>query len=266
MGVDGGSGPNGIWFPVARLRNGLAKVAAGLTPFGESVWPGVRNDLFLAHESIYRFFAGRVRGRRVLDAGCGAGYGSHALAVAGAASVQAVDIDKRNISYARRHFSHPAIRFDVADLDSFSAPPASFDLVVSSNVLEHLEDPEHFLATVAASLAAGGEVLVAIPPITFAGALAEHRRIQHHRSNLTVDQWLSLFQAQAWNVSIHAHRYLPDPSAPDFRSPYPSALEPAGFAFLPATRDALYADPPITALFILTRGAAQRPQREITAP
>src|SRR5262249_45035184 len=95
---------------IRRLRNGVAKVAAGLTPFGESVWPGVRNDLFVAHESIYAYFATFAQGRRVLDAGCGAGYGALALARAGARSVLAVDIDRRNIAYGRRHFAHPSIR------------------------------------------------------------------------------------------------------------------------------------------------------------
>src|SRR6266566_3430102 len=75
-----------------RALNGIRKVAAGLRPFSESVWPGVRNDLFVAHESIYRFFANDVRNRDVLDAGCGTGYGSHILARSGAKSVVGVDL------------------------------------------------------------------------------------------------------------------------------------------------------------------------------
>jgi SAM-dependent methyltransferase len=240
----------------ARLRNGLAKIAAGLTPFGESVWPGVRNDLFLAHASIYRFFASEAVSQRVLDAGCGAGYGAHELALSGARSVQAVDIDARNIRYARRHFAHPAITFAVADLAALTLPAGSLDLVVSSNVLEHLEDPARFLSIMGAALVAGGRALIAVPPITFPGAAEEHRRIHYHRSNLTVDQWLSLFSDHGWQVAIYAHRYPRDPAAPNFRSPHPSRLDPDGFAFMPADRDTVYADPPITAVFSLSRRAA----------
>ncbi len=50
-----------------RILNGLRKVTAGLRPFGESVWPGVRNDLFVAHESIYRFASPYARGANVLE-------------------------------------------------------------------------------------------------------------------------------------------------------------------------------------------------------
>src|SRR3989304_920486 len=50
---------------IQRLANGARKFLAGLTPHGENVWPGVQNDLFLAHLSIYRFFAGYAQGKRV---------------------------------------------------------------------------------------------------------------------------------------------------------------------------------------------------------
>lgn len=243
-------------YQLRRLRNGLAKVAAGLTPFGESVWPGVRNDLFVAHESIYRHFASLAPGKRILDAGCGSGYGSRILAEAGARSVLAVDIDARSIRYARRHFAHPALEFAVADCQALALAPSSFDLVVSSNMLEHLESPETFLSSVGGALSPGGLVVLAVPPITFAEALEQHHAIHYHRSNLTVDEWLALFVRLGWSVDVIAHRYPPDPSLPDFRSLADSGLRSEDFAFVPASRDVLYSDPPITAVFALTRGAA----------
>ena len=89
---------------LARAINPIRKVAAGLRPFSESVWPGVRNDLFVAHESIYRYFGERVRGLEVLDAGCGTGYGSRILAESGARHVVGIDLDRHDIRYARRHY------------------------------------------------------------------------------------------------------------------------------------------------------------------
>jgi len=244
-------------YSIQRLRNGVAKVLAGLTPFGESVWPGVRNDLFLAHESIYLFFAEHAAGKRVLDAGSGTGYGAYALAHAGALSVRAVDLDRRSIRYAQQHFAHPAISFQVADLERLNLPHESLDLVVSSNALEHLVDPGAFLVTARSALVAGGRALIAVPPITFAGAMSQHERIHYHRSNLSVDQWLELFAAQGWSqIELFAHRYAPDPALPDLASPRQSRLSPTGFTFAPATRDIVYSDPPITALFSLWRGAA----------
>jgi SAM-dependent methyltransferase len=231
----------------------VAKVAAGQTPFGESEWPGVRNDLFVAHESIYRFFATFAEGRRVLDAGCGAGYGALALARAGARSVLALDIDRRSVAFARRHFSHPAARFEVADLNALEIPAGSVDLVVSSNVLEHLTDPAAFVAEVHRALPSGGRAVLAVPPITSPQVLDEHRGIHFHRSNLTVDQWLGLVASPGWRgIELVAHRYRETP-LPHFASPFPSRLSPEAFTFEPASRDVLYADLPITAIFVLTR-------------
>lgn len=241
---------------IARIRNGVAKVAAGLTPFGESVWPGVRNDLFLAHESIYRYFATFADGRRVLDAGCGAGYGPFALAQAGARSVRALDIDRRSIAYGRRHYAHPAIEFAVADLDRLDLTEGSLDLVVSSNCLEHLNEPARFLGQVRKALSPGGLAVLAVPPITSPQLLEENRGIHFHRSNLTVDGWLGLVGSVGWNeVTVVAHRYTESP-LPDFNSPVRSRLSPHAFTFTSTTRDAVYSDVPITVVFVLSRGAA----------
>jgi 2-polyprenyl-3-methyl-5-hydroxy-6-metoxy-1,4-benzoquinol methylase len=110
-----------------RIVNGIRKAAAGLRPFNESVWPGVRNDLFVAHESIYHFAASFARGKRVLDAGCGTGYGSSVLGDV-AVSVIGVDIDARSVGYARRHFKRPGVSFEVMDLENIHFE-GSFDLV-----------------------------------------------------------------------------------------------------------------------------------------
>ena len=45
------------------------------------------------HHARYRFVASMVRGRRLLDAGCGVGWGSQILLDHGAASIDGVDID-----------------------------------------------------------------------------------------------------------------------------------------------------------------------------
>jgi len=239
-----------------RLRNGVAKVAAGLTPFGESVWPGVRNDLFLAHESIYRFFATFAAGRRVLDAGCGTGYGAFALAQAGARTVHAVDIDRRSIAYGRRHYAHRAIEFSVANLDEVDVPIASLDLVVSSNCLEHLNDPSRFLVKMRDALVPGGQAVVAVPPITSPLLLEANRAIHFHRSNLTVDEWLATLGSAGWrDVAVVAHRYRATPM-PDFRLPTPSRLIADAFTFEPATRDSIYSNLPITVIFVLSKQPA----------
>lgn len=240
-----------------RLRHAAGKLLAGVPVRGESVWPEADNDLFRAHASIYRFFCGSCAGRRVLDAGCGAGYGAAMLAEAGAAEVLAVDLEPRNVRYARRCSAHPKVRYETADLerlDRLELPDGSFDLVVSSNVLEHLERPERFLGEARRLLTPGGEMLLVMPPITSDG----HRRLNEanpfHRSNLTVDDWLALFADHGWTADLYRHTYE-GPGRLDFASPRPSRTRLEDFRFTPASRDEVYREGSLSGVYRLAPAA-----------
>lgn len=238
-----------------RIVNGLRKVAAGLRPFGESVWPGVRNDLFVAHESIYRFASRYAPGATVLDAGCGTGYGSRLLAEAGASRVLGVDIDPLSIAFARRRYRSSALEFQRANCQALTVPRAHFDLVFASNVLEHLEQPERFLSTAFETLRSGGHALFAVPPITSSETAALHRGIHYHRSNLTVAAWLALLSTPAWSVTTLAHLFVGPGAHPDFSSPFESGLSASAFSFSEVPLEHLQDVPAITAVFVASKPA-----------
>src|SRR3954468_20836377 len=69
------------------------------------------------HRGRYWWAAALARGKRVLDAGCGTGYGSNILAAAGAAAVAAVDVAEHVIADARKT-AHPGVVFECVDLAS----------------------------------------------------------------------------------------------------------------------------------------------------
>jgi 2-polyprenyl-3-methyl-5-hydroxy-6-metoxy-1,4-benzoquinol methylase len=233
---------------IQRVLNGIRKVAAGLRPFSESVWPGVRNDLFVAHESIYRFFASEVRNRDVLDAGCGTGYGSHILAEAGAKSVIGVDLDRRNIAFARKRYAAPNLAFAVADIEKLEFGADSFDLVVASNSVEHLHRPRAFLDELRRLLRPGGKALIAVPPIYTHADAQVHAGIHYHRSNLSVAEWAKLLGDTGFTASGFLHT-VRGTAEVDFTSHLPSRLSPEDFLFIPTTIDGLSSQVSITAVF-----------------
>jgi SAM-dependent methyltransferase len=245
----------GTAYRLASAWNSARKLAAGLTPHGESVWPGVRNDLFVAHESIYSFFSSFVAGKRVLDAACGTGYGSATMAAAGAVHVVGVDLDPRSLRYARRHFGRQKLEFRLADCERLEFAPGSFDLIVSSNTLEHLHHPEPFLAGAHRLLSVGGGLVVAVPPITDRRSLAEHHGIRYHRSNLSIDAWLTLFEASGWGAEAYRH-VVREGVTLDFSSPFESKVRAEEFEFPRSDRNGLYDRPTITAIFVLSAAAA----------
>lgn len=130
---------------------------------GERVIPGkVDTDLLNEHVARYAFAARMAGGRRVLDAGCGSGYGAAKLA-AGAREVLGIDISQEAVDYAREHYQAPNLRFERADCLGIPAADGSFDLVAAFEIIEHLSDWRAFLAEVRRVLAPAGEFIVSTP-------------------------------------------------------------------------------------------------------
>ena len=130
---------------------------------GERVIPGeVDVDLLNEHVARYAFASRLARGKRVLDAGCGAGYGSAELAAA-AESVVGVDRAPEAIEFARANYALPNLRFDEASCESLPYSDGSFDLVVAFEVIEHLENWRGLLSEARRVLSRGGQLVVSTP-------------------------------------------------------------------------------------------------------
>lgn len=130
---------------------------------GERLIPGeVDIDLLNEHMARYHFAVRLARGKRVLDAGCGAGYGSSALAEV-AESVTAVDIAAEAVEYARAHYPAGNLAFEQASCTALPFEDARFDLVVAFEVIEHLEQWRDFLAEARRVLAPSGQFIVSTP-------------------------------------------------------------------------------------------------------
>jgi 2-polyprenyl-3-methyl-5-hydroxy-6-metoxy-1,4-benzoquinol methylase len=95
---------------------------------------------FLNHCKFYVFTAQFVKDSVVADIGCGSGYGCAILKNAGAARVCGADISRPAISFAKSHYGDLA-RFSIqsiTDLNHYEDD--TFDVVISSEVLEHIKE------------------------------------------------------------------------------------------------------------------------------
>jgi SAM-dependent methyltransferase len=125
---------------------------------GERVIPGqVDQDLWAEHIARYAFAAQFAKGKRVLDAGCGTGYGAEDLARAGA-RVVAVDV-----AAAWPAASGQGPLYCRASVDALPFRDGSFDLVAAFEVIEHLRDWRAFLRETRRVLAPHGLLLVSTP-------------------------------------------------------------------------------------------------------
>lgn len=102
--------------------------------------------------NYHDFFITRIEdGERVLDVGCGYGAVARSIALARpAAQVTGVDYDKGRLQQARGSDNPPNLSFVEADATR-ALPPGPWDVVVLSNVLEHIADRVGFLQALIAN-------------------------------------------------------------------------------------------------------------------
>jgi ubiquinone/menaquinone biosynthesis C-methylase UbiE len=121
------------------------------------------NIIYDEHLVRYKLAAQLARGKRVLDIACGSGYGAKILAEAGAEKVTAIDRSPEAIEAAKQNYSHENIAYKTGDAEKIEAADDSFDLAVSFETIEHLENIEKYLAEIARVLSVQGIFLVSTP-------------------------------------------------------------------------------------------------------
>jgi SAM-dependent methyltransferase len=112
-----------------------------------------------SHQKLLRLADGA---HRVLDVGCSSGYLAERLQARGAAVV-GLEVDERAAAEARRFCE--SVR--VGDVETMDLPfePASFDVILCGDLIEHLRDPQAFLERVRPLLKADGRLVLSTPNV-----------------------------------------------------------------------------------------------------
>ncbi|HXH11895.1 MAG TPA: class I SAM-dependent methyltransferase [Alphaproteobacteria bacterium] len=97
-----------------------------------------------------------LRGRKVVDLGCGFGWFCRWARQQGAAHVLGIDVSERMLARARATGQDMAITYLRADLEHLQLPSESFDLVYSSLALHYIDRLNELLSGVHRSLLPGG--------------------------------------------------------------------------------------------------------------
>lgn len=123
--------------------------------------PGrVAPDLLNEHLGRYSFAETLVKGKSVLDAGCGVGYGSARLA---ALSDQVYALDNAAEAVCSGRAQYPQARFIQGDCSRLPFRDSALDTVVAFEVIEHLEDWQALIREAARVLRPAGMFLVSTP-------------------------------------------------------------------------------------------------------
>lgn len=114
------------------------------------------------HMRYHDFFADRITSSdAVLDVGCGIGAVARTVASKTGARVTGIDLNAESIAVARESYAAPGVSYQVGDVLQ-DIPAGDFNILILSNVLEHLPDRSKFLEKLVRSTGAG-RILVRVP-------------------------------------------------------------------------------------------------------
>ncbi len=114
----------------------------------------------LMHLGTYSFASKFIANKKVLDYGCGTGYGAHLFSKS-ASEVVAVDISEEAVEFAKTAYINKNLTYKlISELEA-----ESFDVITSFQVIEHVPSDIDYLKKIKSLLKPGGIFIVSTPDI-----------------------------------------------------------------------------------------------------
>ncbi|MCA9444966.1 MAG: class I SAM-dependent methyltransferase [Candidatus Omnitrophica bacterium] len=164
----------------------------------EQLIPGHDSDYWLEfHLTFYRF-AEQLCGGQVLDIGCGYGYGSNHLARI-ADHVTGIDYHTPAIDFAKEKYQRDNLTFLQHDANKpLPFEDDTFDLIVSSEVLEHIANQEALIQEVK-RVGKKGKFVIFKTPQSVDGAEDDN---PHHHHTFTYEEFEKLFKENFTKANV----------------------------------------------------------------
>ncbi|GGF72905.1 hypothetical protein GCM10007301_35910 [Azorhizobium oxalatiphilum] len=160
----------------------------------------------IAYEHLHRYAVCRecVAGAVVLDLGSGEGYGSAILGEA-AVRVTGLDVDPETVAAANALYGvEGRVSYQVGSAHDLPFPDASFDVIVSFEMIEHVDRQERVIAEVRRVLKPGGLFVVSTPSREVYNRFKAPN--EFHVKELDLREFTELLEVQFPHVSMMGER------------------------------------------------------------
>ncbi len=199
---------------------------------GERYIPGKASETIKQdHQARYEFASRFVKGQRVLDIACGAGYGSAMLAEAGAKSVTGVDISPEAVNFAATSYVHDNLVYRAGSIYDYGAEKP-FDIITSFETIEHVDDYLLALDNLKRLLAPQGRLIISSPNRLITSPHCKSMDEPpggFHTREFTIEELRTAMESRGWHVSgnnIYGQRLQPYPPTRLLRKIYDIIAKP----------------------------------------
>ncbi len=171
--------------------------------------------LYLRHVFAYRTAAGMLPPEgRVIEVGCGGGYGTHLLS-GRVREIVGLDIDRRAIAYVSHRYGSENCRFLAYDGVTLPFEEAGFDAAISFQVIEHVEDDRRYVAELCRMLRPGGILLLTTPNKTHRLRPGQRPWNRYHKREYYPQELAEVLGTSFGQVEIWAVRSSPEIERPE---------------------------------------------------
>jgi 2-polyprenyl-3-methyl-5-hydroxy-6-metoxy-1,4-benzoquinol methylase len=180
-------------------------------PYTEFEWHAASAGNGASGEKLTNAFVALVRQldgvRSICDLGCGNGHITGRLATLGY-EVTGIDASISGVRIARQHY--PQAKFIQACIDRDLNGLGEYDLVISSDVIEHLYRPSDLLEAAHALLKPNGQVLIGTPYHGYLKnlALAVTGKMDGHFSALHNGGHIKFFSVDSLSQLMRGHGFI----------------------------------------------------------
>ncbi|MCC6181895.1 MAG: hypothetical protein B6D44_00550 [Ignavibacteriales bacterium UTCHB2] len=145
---------------------------------GERLETNIFNQNTLEHLHRYSIALNLVQDKTILDIACGTGYGTNILA-SRAKAIVGIDVDEKTIEQARYNYRKGNIEFKAGSITSIPYKDNYFDVVVSFETVEHIENHELMMSEIKRVLKADGILIMSSPDKLYYSDIPNYKNVFH---------------------------------------------------------------------------------------
>ena len=160
-------------------------------------------EMQIEHFQRYVFATKFVKGKKVLDAACGEGYGSYLLS-GDAKEVVGIDIFEEVIFNAKEKYKKNNLSFISSSIETIPMPDDYFDIIVSFETIEHVEEEvqNKFLNEISRVLKPEGILIMSTPNKAVYTDLVDYKN-EFHVKEFYYNEYLNFIKRKFEFVNMY---------------------------------------------------------------